>query len=381
MELFCAYCNSKLALALFNLSNYFVFIIFTEISQNRLDTQQMKNKLIVTVLLSIGISFSFGQNNALFRYNSIYAGVTYNHAYHYNGPFIRDQIQTGGGKIGVSLGMFEEKNIRLEWKMGYRFIKHFADGDAIGMTNLTNNLTNVYNYHGGFTGPTICFGNIHALELTTLLGGGKMIRKNPKNTNWEMETNLQVGYRYQSNNGLMLRAGAFGFLGRNGFFSPMYGAYFSAGYAFAKKTGTIKNQSNKGGYFAIMLRPYLGSLTFDLIGTGVQFDHFLLNGEAIDLGYTLIGRSGFNYDTGTSFSVTPAMRVLAGKSAHKFDLSLGVNWSSTYNYWEGTEIYELIHFGLGYRWVSQNTGLTFGVGSSTTSLLNGTIGFTFGKNK
>lgn len=117
-------------------------------------------------------------------------------------------------------------------------------------------------------------------------------------------------------------------------------------------------------------------MTLDILGANLRFDHFLHNGEYVDLGYGLSGRAGLNFD-GAGFSASASFVALFGRISSKFEFTLGPNLPLGGYSWDSSLWYEKLHLGLGYRYVPDGSPLTLRVGLATTGILHLGVGLKF----
>ena len=333
----------------------------------------LKHQIIFLALFSY---IGYGQERSVIKYNTVFTQVDLILANNYNKPTKKPKYYTTGFSIGLDFGITESYQSNFNWKIGYRYIHNYANYDAIGFSNNAQTIDNNYNYNGLWTGPSFIIGQKHKWECSIILGGGRMHRKTPKITNGEMEFAVQTGYKFVSKNDFALRLGVSSNFGRNVFFSPLYSGYLSVGYVIKKSNTKVQKKTKQARYFSISISPYLLSLTLDIIGLDAQFDHFIFNNENINIGYNIAGRRALNFDGDIQTSFNVGLIGLFGSNNHKFELSFGPNFPINYDY---PELYEFVHFGMGYRWISKQEKIIIRLGSSTTSILRFGVGVRFAK--
>ncbi|PZE16783.1 hypothetical protein DNU06_11015 [Putridiphycobacter roseus] len=119
---------------------------------------------------------------------------------------------------------------------------------------------------------------------------------------------------------------------------------------------------------------YLGAFTGDIIGTNLRLDFMVNKSKNQDVGIGFKGQVGAPFDDDLLYSLAAYALAFYGKSSNRFEISLGANLPFK-NYFEP---YELVHFGIGYRYISVKTPLTFTIGMATTSLFHIGLGFKIG---
>jgi hypothetical protein len=143
---------------------------------------------------------------------------------------------------------------------------------------------------------------------------------------------------------------------------------------------TIENdvKQRKGRpYFNVNLNPYILNSSYDLIGLEARIDHLFHNTAQMDYGYGISGRAGAEYDSDTKYSWSVYLLGLYGQKANKFEISMGLNVPYT-NMQKGYEQdFEFVHFGIGYRYVSDDSPFTMRIGIASTAFLNAGLGFKF----
>ncbi|MCC7454586.1 MAG: hypothetical protein IT222_10500 [Crocinitomix sp.] len=134
-------------------------------------------------------------------------------------------------------------------------------------------------------------------------------------------------------------------------------------------------------YFNVNINPYILNTSFDLIGLEARIDHFYHNSVRLDFGYGIAGRVGVPYDSDVLFAFSAYLIGLHGKKANKFEISFGLNIPYT-NMQNGyQEPYEFVHFGIGYRYVADDSPFTIRIGIASTGFLNAGLGFKFPNKK
>lgn len=328
--------------------------------------------------------FSIAQQKEFYRNTTFFGNYHHVVTEHFSSPNGNPLRETFGFSAGVEHDFVVAPAFHLDVKLGYRFVNEYAEASP-GFVFQYNSDDNVLsNYHGAFTGLGFNFGRRHLWESALIIGGGVKKAPNYSNASAEMELGLQTGYKYIARNGLTFKTGVSVNFARNGFFSRMYTGYFGLGYTIQKSQGFVQSERDKIGekekpYFAINATGYLGSLTLELIGAKIEFEHFVFNGPKVDLGYGLTAGVGGIYDEGESFSLTPKFIGLFGGGDNKLEFSIGPHIPFIYIKSPLLSWYELIHAGIGWRFTPKDIPIILRIGSATTSMLYGSIGFRLGK--
>jgi len=225
------------------------------------------------------------------------------------------------------------------------------------------------------TGPSFYFGNINQFELGFNMSFGRLktnVQYSISNHNLITgigEANLNIGYRHFFNKGLVFRTGILlnkGYTKKSVY--NLNGMYLSLGYDF-KSTIAYKPKEKYKQFIVLSGMGYLFDFQKNVIGIGIIFDHFLYNTQTINLGYSLMLRAGTGIFTiSIPFNSTISGVLLVGNPKnHKLEIDFGVNLPLNHNY-NSIKTYNLINFGLGYRFIDDD--ISFKIGTSTTGILN-----------
>lgn len=332
--------------------------------------------IIILILLCSTSLICLSQDKFFSKNTIVYGEIDLIRLEHYNAPKLNPKRETIGFRIGVVKDILATPNLRLDVKVGYRRIIDYANPQAIKSSQIATN--DYYHYNGANAGLGMNIGMNHSWESSILIGGGFLKKSQGQNSLGEMELGLQTGYMYISEKGLVFRTGGAVNFVRNGSFSNMFSGYLGFGYALQRKRIKIEESLNgpmeKGQpYFNVNASLYTGNLSLDIFGVNLRADHFVYNGRYADLGYGLSARIGANFDSNKK-SFSASFVSLLGERNNKFEFSVGLNApleSDKYTVWE------FIHVGLGYRYVSADSPITFRIGTATTSILHFGIGVKF----
>lgn len=268
---------------------------------------------------------------------------------------------------GVGVPGVHAPNFHHEWRFAYRYFENYTDNIIFAGNGLKED---TLDYHGLYISPSFYIGRIHQWELVFPIGGGLLERNNKLTDLGAMEMSILSGYRFISSNGIMLRVGGALHFGKNGFDRVLYSGYLSAGFAFRNPVRSDDFDGTRyKGYAAISLNPYIGSITGDIIGSNFQIEHVFLNYNHVKLGYTLAGRFGAPWGDDPQFSCSAALMILTGKNKHKFEMTLGPNFPFGADGIPDAEWFQMIHYGMGYRYAPDDSRFFMRLGSATTQIL------------
>ncbi len=347
---------------------------------------------IVPLLFSIQI---FGQEKITIKKNiSFYLkGNLYKSSYYQRVDFGGAQIidypeyKSFGYNIGVNFDLISLSKFHFGWNFSYRYINLFG-------YYIFDNYITVYNgpnyrikrekkikYIGLETGPYLSFGNIHNLEMGINLGVGRFSDVNKKEYTGISYFGLSaneicpnIGYKYAGDKGLFIRIGGFYDFGRSKKI-PLYGGYLSVGYSLISKKVIAKPQKEKKTFITISTLGYLFDLQENIIGVGLQFDHFLYNTNMVNIGYSIVNRIGTGFWGSTPYNISTNLIILYGDNPNiKFESSIGPNLP-VLNIKE-SQFYRFIHFAVGVRYTDDFFVLRFG--TSTSGILTGSVGIKIG---
>lgn len=334
-------------------------------------------RTIISILLFSTSLICFGQDQFFSKNTIVYGEIDLIQMEHYNSPKWNPKRETIGFRLGASRDLMAAPNYRIDAKMGYRRVVDYAHSKAATFSYQENN-SSYFNYNGFYTGVGINVGRNHSWESSIIIGGGLLKQPQSLSSLGEMEMGVQTGYMYVSKNKLVLRSGFSASFARNGFFSNMYSAYFGLGYALQRKETKIEEKvdalkEKRRPYFNVNGSLYIGNLSVDIAGINLRVDHFVYNGKYADIGYGLSARAGVNLDT-KGQSVSASFISLFGEKNNKFEFSAGINMPFETYYPSG---WEFVHIGFGYRYLSEDSPITFRVGTATTSILHVGVGLKF----
>ncbi len=328
----------------------------------------------ITVLFLLAGFVLFAQDDHKYRHFELGAqGYVFQASDFYSSNFETSYITSGAG-LNIAFGMFQSRYFKMDCLLGYHFVSKYGKYEGVGYTE-----DKYLPYHGGYTGFGFRLGNQHQFESRLLFGGGAFFDSKTNANRASMEMSTELGYRFDTQFGLSFRTGAGLNLGRNAFWSPMYGGYLGVGYVF--KDNSIDGETETKHYPAVLafsLNGYIGSVNEELFGSGFRFDHYLWNTDAFDVGYVFEFRAGVSYDE-SLLSLSAGVSFLMGPGSHKFELNFGPNFPLRSSSYVNTEFYEVTYVGIGYRYAPIDKPYFFRVSSATTSVFNLGFGLSLGR--
>ncbi len=349
----------------------------------------MKKIFSICLLFFISLNTSFGQKDiSINKYFTFYfdGNAYFSNPYQsiFNSEYYKYPLNNlFGYGLGTNINFITTENFSFSWCFDFNITKtkDFIEFEPKPQ-DVYIKAVKIYNLRKIRTGPTFFIGNKQQFEFGFNIDFGILKKtiyfNNDISYGWVgkgvFEGRVNSGYRYINKKGVMLRAG----LNLNkGEDYTFYGTYFSLGYAH-KKTVTLSPKYKMKQFLVIKGTGYLFDLQENIIGIGLGFEHFLYNTNRINIGYSALFKAGaaINYGLPLNF-VSSGVLLFGLKENSKIDIEVGANIPLIDI--GQAHLYQFINIGVGYRYI--NDMISLRIGTATTGILRGSIGFVIGRYK